>query len=101
MSVEQFLKECKERVKNKKLDFVPAKKNKESRRKYGLTIYDIEDEILKLTTKDLHKGPEKDRDYPSEYLWIFKKVIMGTIFYIKLKLRSNGIVVCISFHEDK
>lgn len=102
MTIDNFLEECKRRVNNYKLDFVPVLKNRQSRRRYGFTIPDIENELLNLSSNDLYKGPEIDRDYPSEELWIFKKTICGTMFYIKLKLRTtNDEVVCISFHEDE
>ncbi len=100
MTVDEFLNECKRRVRNGKLDFVPATKNRISRRRYGFTILDIEDKILNLNSSDLHRGPEEDRDYPGEYLWIFRKMLLGALFYIKLKLRNNDEVVCISFHKD-
>jgi len=36
--LEDFLKEAKKRVKDRKLDFVPTKKNRRSRQKYGISI---------------------------------------------------------------
>lgn len=102
LTIDNFLVECKKRVNKNNLDFVPVRKNVVTRRKYAFTIHDIEDKIPCLCSSDLHKGPEVDRDYPTEELWIFKKIIGGTMFYIKLKLRSTSDeVVCISFHEDE
>ncbi len=102
-SVKVFLDEYKRRVAKGNLDFVPAHKNKVSRRKYGLTIIDIENTIMQLDSSDLHSGPEKDRDRPNEELWIFKKELLEAkvVFYIKLKLRGSKIAVCLSFHEDE
>jgi len=104
MTVEEFLEEAKKRIRNKKLDFVPTRKNRRSRQKYGLSMLDIEDTILQLTPSNLYKGPEIDRDYPDEILWIFKSKIKDhseIIFYIKLKLkdRIKEEIVCISFHD--
>lgn len=57
-------------------------KNRESKRKYGLSQFDIEDYIYSLDEEDLFKGPELDRDYPGEELFIFKKeIIPNVIFY--------------------
>ena len=104
--LEDFLKEAKQRVKDKKLDFVPTRKNRRSRQKYGISILEIEDTILKLTPGDLYKGPEIDRDCPGEILWIFKRGTASCediLFYIKLKFRERDKeeIVCISFHEDE
>lgn len=104
--LEDFLKEAKQRVKDKKLDFVPTRKNRRSRQRYGISILEIEDTILKLTPSDLYKGPETDRDYPDEILWVFKRRTASCediLFYIKLKLRGTDKeeIVCISFHEDE
>lgn len=99
MELEEFLKECKNRVKNNNLDFIPRRENNKSRRKYGLSIMDVEDAILNLTLSDYKQGPEEDYSYPNEYVWVFLKEINSVSFYIKLKLRENGEVVCISFHD--
>ena len=54
-------------------DMVPTIKNKLSKRKYGLSQFDIEDFITGLDENDLYKGPEPDRDCSDEELFIFKK----------------------------
>ena len=80
---------------------VPTVKNRASKRKYGLTLYDIEDYIAGLTEEDLYKGPENDRDYLGEELFIFKKEIMPkVIFYTKLKYKNDQIKI-LSCHEDE
>ena len=80
---------------------VPTIKNKSSKRKYGLTQYDIEAYIASLEESDLYKGPEPDRDYPGEELFIFKKEIIPNVtFYTKLKYKNNQIKV-LSCHEDE
>ncbi len=82
-------------------DFVPTTKNRNSRRKYGLTILDLEDFLLTINESDLYKGPDEDRDCPGEYLYIFKKeIIEGVSFYIKVKEDNNRIKI-ISCHEDE
>lgn len=83
------------------LDWVPTKKNRRTRQELGLSIHDIEDSIKNLDEKDFFRGPEKDRDIPEEFLYIFKKTLEHQVIYIKLKLRNNKIVVCLSFHIDE
>ena len=80
---------------------VPTEKNRTSRRKYGLSLLDIEDFLLTLEKEDLFKGPEEDRDCPGEELFIFKKEIMEeVIFYVKIKYKKGQIKI-ISLHEDE
>lgn len=80
---------------------VPTAKNRNSKRKYGLSQYDIEDYIVSLEEKDLYKGPEPDLDFPGEELFIFKKEIKpNVIFYTKLKYKNNQIKI-LSCHEDE
>lgn len=88
-------------MKSGNYDMVPTTKNRTSKRKYGLSQYDIEDCIANLEAEDLYKGPEPDRDCPGEELFIFKKeIIPDVIFYIKLKYKNNQIKI-LSCHEDE
>lgn len=98
-----FLKKIKKIINEdpSKLDWIPTSKNRRTRQELGLTIQDIEDNIRNLEEKDLFRGPERDRDIPNELLYIFKKELGNQIIYIKLKLRDNKIVVCLSFHIDE
>ncbi|HCY44457.1 MAG TPA: hypothetical protein DHU33_03405 [Firmicutes bacterium] len=101
MTVAEILKKVKENISIGNYDIVTTAKNKASRRKYGLTQYDLEDYILSLAATDLYKGPEKDRDYPQEELFIFKKEIIPNVtFYTKLKYKNNQIKI-LSCHEDE
>lgn len=80
---------------------IPTVKNRNSKRKYGLSQYEIEDYIASLEVEDLYKGPELDRDFPGEELFIFKKEILPNIvFYTKLKYK-NGQIKILSCHEDE
>lgn len=80
---------------------IPTVKNRNSKRKYGLSQYEIEDYIASLEVEDLYKGPELDRDFPGEELFIFKKEILPNIvFYTKLKY-MNGQIKILSCHEDE
>ena len=88
-------------MKSGNYDMVPTVKNGNSKRKYGLSQYDIEDYIASLEAEDLYKGSEPDRDCPGEELFIFKKEILpNVIFYTKLKYKNNQIKI-LSCHEDE
>lgn len=101
MDVSEIIAKIKSSIEFKNYDLVPTEKNKNSKRKYGLSQYDIEDYIASLEVEDLFKGPEPDRDYPGEELFIFKKEIkQDVIFYIKLKYKNNQIKI-LSCHEDE
>ncbi|NLR09039.1 MULTISPECIES: type II toxin-antitoxin system MqsR family toxin [Lactobacillaceae] len=64
-----------------------------------LTPESIKIVLMKLTPGDYVKGPERDRDRPGEYLWVFyKNGETEKRLYIKLKL-MNGHAKVISFHE--
>ena len=96
-----MLVKIKAAMKSNNYDMVPTVKNRNSKRKYGLSQYDIEDYIASLEAEDLWKGPEPDRDCLGEELFIFKKEIKPKfIFYIKLKYKNNQIKI-LSCHEDE
>lgn len=101
MDVENILTKLKEDLKDKKYDYVPTEKNKNSRRKFGLTMYEIEDFLLGLEKEDLIKGPVEDYNCPGETVFIFKKEIREEIrFYVKIKEKKNQIKI-LSCHEDE
>ena len=66
MTVTQIINLLHKSVADKSYDLVPTEKNRNSRRKYGLTVYDIEDFLKSISETDLHSGPEIDRDKPNE-----------------------------------
>lgn len=79
-------------------------KNRNSRRKYGLTTLDIEEYLKSIGIEDYLKGPEVDRDVPGDEVFMFKKeIIKGVIFYIKVK-KDNTVaydrIKILSCHED-
>lgn len=86
-------------------DFVPTDKNRNSRRKYGLTMFDVEDFLKSITENDLESGPETDRNIPNEVVFIFKKeIINGVFFYVKIKKDikvSYDRIKILSCHEDE
>ncbi|MEC1410834.1 hypothetical protein P9C93_09525 [Bacillus safensis] len=107
-----FLKEAKRLISRGKYDFIPRTYDhptgkkvrfKEALLDIGLTEPNqIWQEILNLKPSECVKGPELDVARPREgkVIWIFKKEINGVIVYIKLRIRTKGDCVCLSFHED-
>lgn len=101
MIVEDILTKLKYDLINKSYDYIPTEKNRNSRRKFGLTMIDIEDFLLSLKRENLFKGPIQDYDYPDESVFIFKKeIIKGINFYVKIKEKDNQIKI-LSCHEDE
>ena len=101
MTTTEILRKLRKDIKQKTYDMIPTAKNKTSRWKYGLSIWDIEDFLLSLTEEDLYKGPIDDYDYPGEKLFVFKKeIIHKIIFYVKIK-EKDGIIKILSCHEDE
>ena len=90
MDVTEIINLLHKSVSKKDYDFVPTTKNRNSRRKYGLTLYDIEDFLKTITEEDLVSGPVIDRDIPSEKVYMFmKEIIIGVSFYVKIKKDSK------------
>ena len=73
MTVTQIINLLHKSIADKSYDLVPTEKNRNSRRKFGLTIYDIEDFLISISEEDLYSALEKDRDKPSEEVFIFFK----------------------------
>ena len=66
----------------------------------GLTLADVENEILSLSVDDFSEGPLRDKQVPGD-LWVFGKMIRGREVYIKLKLSGDEKrpdVFVLSFH---
>lgn len=75
-------------------------KNLDTIGELGMTLADVESEILGLSVDDFCEGPLKDRQMPGD-LWVFGKMISGREVYVKLKLSSDERrpnVYVISFH---
>lgn len=69
----------------------------------GITWEDAKEEIYNLTPADFIQGPDVDRDRPStDYFWKFKKVVLGHLIYIKIKVlyQTDHSVKAVSFHID-
>lgn len=106
MDVEDILEKTKEAIKNNTYDMVPTEKNRNSRRKYGLSMFEIEDFLSNIEKEDLIEGPVRDYDVKDEYVFIFKKEIFsGIVFYVKLKeikkKEKGKTIKILSCHEDE
>lgn len=105
MSLDGIINLLHKSIKKKNYDLVPTLKNRNSRRKYGLTLFEIEEFLLRVTKKDLYKGPVEDRDVLGEEVYIFKKEIKENVtFYIKIKKDTSvnyDRIKILSIHEDE
>lgn len=98
-----FLLKCKKLLSTCELQFIERSKNINSLTKHGLLVSDVKKCLLELRPSDYCSGPEKDRDANGD-IWVYKKIINGTQFYIKLKIvyeNNKEELKCISFHEDE
>lgn len=79
---------------------VRTKKNIDFMYEYGLSIEDVKNIILNLSTEDCFSGPENDRDLKYEG-WIFKfsPMFENVKLYIKIRVESSEKSVCLSVHE--
>lgn len=105
MTVTQIVNLLHKSITDKSYDFVPTEKNRNSRRKYGLTFFELEDFLKSITEKDLYSGPESDRDISGDEVFIFKKEILDNVtFYVKVKKDSKvnyNRIKILSCHEDE
>lgn len=62
MTVTQIINLLHKSVADKSYDLIPTVKNRNSRRKYGLTMYDIEEFLKTITEEDLYSGPVADKN---------------------------------------
>lgn len=75
-------------------------KNVNTIARLGITLEDVQNEILGLSANDFCEGPVKDKHEEGE-LWVFGKTIRGIEIYIKLKIfggESKQCVRVVSFH---
>ena len=101
--VDNFISKL-EKILNKPGSFqlIPRKKNLDAIYKMGLSIDTVKEYIKNLTRENYCEGPKKDEnDNFSGKVWIFGKKIDGVIFYIKLKIKKDSLLCCLSFHDAK
>lgn len=79
---------------------VRTKKNIDFMYEYGLSIENVKNIILNLSTEDCFSGPENDRDLRYEG-WIFKfsPMFENVKLYIKIRVENSEKSVCLSVHE--
>lgn len=105
MTITEIINLLHKSITDKSYDLIPTEKNRNSRRKYGLTLYEIEDFLKSITEVDLYSGPEYDRDVIGDEVFIFKKNILDNVtFYVKIK-KDNKVnydrIKILSCHEDE
>ena len=66
---------------------------------YGLLIDDIKNIILDLEIDDYYSGPEEDEDGYEGEIWVFAPNFQNIKLYIKIRLKNNSLIICISIHE--
>lgn len=66
----------------------------------GFQTMDIINEIKILTIEDYHETII-DTKSTNVFLHVFKKKIKGEIVYIKITIKNNSKIFCISFHISK
>lgn len=103
MTVTEIINLLHKSVQNRDYDFVPTIKNSNSKREYGLSLFEIEDFLLSITEEDLIKGPIRDKDILNEEVFVFSKEILpGVTFYLKIK-KDNKVtydrIKVLSCHE--
>lgn len=79
-------------------------KNMKALTDYNIPIDSVKYFIEYLKVKHYNKGPEQDeQDKYNHYWWFFSRGIDNRMFYIKIRIRTNGRkqVVCLSFHPAK
>ena len=88
-------------ARNNNVVFVQTNKNRNTIRIYDLVDNERINILLKLKEEHLFKGPIVDKDYPNEYLYVFKYFYkkVDILIYIKIKVLDKYIRV-ISFHKN-
>ena len=98
----QYLAKIKQLISSGCWVLVPRKKNLDSLAREGLTVADAKNALLSLEIRDYQRGPELDYSYSGD-VWVFKRTVESTEFYIKLKIdvANDGteVLKCISFHS--
>ena len=99
----RFLRSAKQLIAAGRLDVVYRKKTLHALSSIGLTVEDAKDILLELTKENYVSGPSADHTQEGE-VWVFKKDIEGTRFYIKLKIDTGAarpMLKCLAFHPDE
>jgi len=94
-----FLVEAKKLIAEGKWDLVPRKKNLDTLALLGWNDAVLIDFLNSLVPANYVSGPVADRDIPGEDVWTFGAEIEGEEYYIKLKLKTNQQLLCLSFHK--
>ena len=94
-----FLAQAKKLIVQGKWCFVRRKKNLDALALIGWNETLLLELLCSLALENYVAGPEPDRDRPGEDVWTFGAEIEGEEYYIKLKLKSDRHLICLSFHR--
>lgn len=103
VQIRQILSDMRSAIDDGKFTHIDRYKNQNTLARLGIDWVSAKEEIYDLTEEDYYSGPEIDRKYPDgDFLWIFKKNVLGQIIYIKFKIlyQENNEVKVLSFHID-
>ena len=109
--VDSFLKTVEKYIRSGKYSFYREdnpyyrEKHLDAIARLGMSITQMEEEILELTYDDYREGPSDNHKPGEEPVWIFKRIINGEPIYIKLRdsyyNAKKKEVVIHSFHKDR
>jgi Motility quorum-sensing regulator, toxin of MqsA len=99
--VSEFLDDFKMLAARGKLIIRERKDVRKSFISLGLTKQQAKKELFKLRVEDYVSGPNEDRTFADETVWVFGRKIEKKEAYIKLQIvkhPGSDFSVCISFH---
>ncbi|QDH19539.1 type II toxin-antitoxin system MqsR family toxin [Saccharibacillus brassicae] len=102
MTTEEFLRQAKKLIANKKTYFSQRRDYDTAQALLDLGIVHRSlawREILRLVPSDQYKPPELDHNGSNNLVFFFRKEINGVSAYIKLSIDQN-LCMCISFHPE-
>jgi hypothetical protein len=104
LGVRVFIAFVKRALSEKRYRFTNRRKTLDCLTELGWTISDAVDLIFDLTPDDYHEGPldERDPNFSSGVIYVFKRKVDDITMYIKLKMvDGEPPLVILSFHEDE
>ncbi len=104
LGLKVFIGFAKRVLSEKRYRFANRRKTLDCLAALGWTISDAVDLIFNLTPDDYHEGPldERDPNFSSGLIYVFKRKVDDMTIYIKLKMiEDEPPLVILSFHEDE
>ncbi len=104
LGIKVFIAFAKRALSEKRYRFINRRKTLDCLADLGWTIGDAIDLLFELTPEDYCEGPEKERDpnFVSGTIYVFKRRANDISIYIKLKkIEDELMLVILSFHKDE